>query len=91
MRKRSFAAFLAIFLVSGLGSGQTTVAARAGDLAEGAVVSEEQGVLVLNTTPCNAPAQSQYLQFHQPYRRRDLARASCSGGPTYTRVSVEQQ
>jgi hypothetical protein len=91
MRMRSFGAFLAIFLVSGLGSGQNTVLARAGDLAEGAVVKDEQGVLVLNTTPCNAPAQSQYRQFHQPYHRRDLGQASCSGGPAYTRVSVEQQ
>lgn len=91
MRMRSVGAFLALFLVCGLGSGQTTVPARAGDLAEGAVVREENGVLVLNTTPCNAPAQSQYLQFHQPYRRRDLIQASCPGRPAYTRVSVEQQ
>jgi hypothetical protein len=91
MRMRSLSAFLAIFLVCGLGSGQTTLLSRAGDVAEGTVVREENGVLVLNTTPCNAPAQSQYLQFHQPYRRRDLAKASCSGGPTYTKVSVEQQ
>jgi hypothetical protein len=91
MRMRTFGALLAILLVSGLGSGQAARLARAGDLAQGAVVREGNGVLVLNTTPCNAPAQSQYLQFHQPYRRRDLAQASCSGGPTYTRVSVEQQ
>lgn len=69
---------------------QTTAAARAGDIADGAVVNRNNG-LVLNTTPCKAPAESQYLQFHNPYHERNLGQASCPGGSTYTKVSVEQQ
>jgi hypothetical protein len=65
--------------------------ARTGDLAQGAMVREGGGVYVLNKTPCNAPGQSQYLQFHQPYRTRDLGQGSCAGGATYLKVSVEQQ
>jgi hypothetical protein len=91
MRERAIGKWLAIFLISGFGLGQNTVLTRAGDIAEGAIVREGGGVLVLNTTPCNAPAQSQYLQFHQPYRSRDLAQTSCAGGSPYKKVSVEQQ
>jgi hypothetical protein len=92
MRKGIFAVSLVILLMPDAGSGQSRADARAGDIANGVVVQEQVGVsLILNTTPCSAQPQSQYLVFHDPYRRRDLGQSSCPSGGNYARVSVEQQ
>ena len=90
MHKRVLGALLVVVVVAGIGSGQRTVQTRAGDVAEGERVREENGIFVLNTTPCNQPNQSQYLQFHQPYRTRSLGQGSCPGR-NYEKLSVEQQ
>ena len=91
MRTGLLTGLLITILLISMGNGQRNSAARGGDIAEGAVVSDANGVLILNITPCKATPDSDYLRFHSPYRRRDLGQASCPNGSRYSKVSVEQQ
>jgi hypothetical protein len=78
-----------LVLLAALCVAETTAPARAGDVAEGVVVNRNNGLL-LNTTPCRAPTESQYIQFHNPYRERDR-QASCPNGSTYAKVNNQRQ
>jgi hypothetical protein len=89
MQLRSATILLITLLACSAGMGQSPAQARAGDVAEGVVTQEGNGVLLLNVTPCKP--QAQLLQFHNPYRRRDLGQSPCPNGGSYAKSSVEQQ
>lgn len=66
--------------------------ARTGDIAAGELISTQNEVLILNTTPCESGRR--LVAFHQPYRviRKDTGMCKTGDGSRqYTRVQIEQQ
>ena len=55
------------------------VDAKTGDIATGAVESERENTLYLNTTPCKPPQQSYIVVFHIPYVKTPAGAVDCNG------------
>jgi hypothetical protein len=81
---------LLLFLTSS-GQTQRSLTAQVGDLANGEVLSEVQGHLLLNPKPCSAGRPDSVIDFHEPYKKRPLGNKTCPNGRNYMEVSVEQQ
>jgi len=63
--------------------------AKAGDVATGVVILEDQRQLRLDATPCNKTEDKTVILFRPPYRKVMLGKVNC---PTksYARVQVIQ-
>lgn len=70
---------------------QRSMSARAGDVANGEIVREADGHLLLNVKPCAEGDAQSYIDFHEPYGKRSLGNKSCPNGRAYEAFSIEQQ
>lgn len=70
---------------------QRSIAARVGDVANGEIVRESDGRLLLNVKPCAEGNADSYIDFHQPYGKRSLGQKTCPNGRSYEAFSIEQQ
>ena len=80
-----------LFLLTSSGQTQRSLTARIGDVANGEVVREAQGHLLLNPKPCSGSNPASVIDFREPYRKRALGNKTCPNGRTFEEFSVEQQ
>jgi len=73
------------------GQTQRNILARVGDVANGAIMLESAGRLLLNPKPCAEGNPDSVIEFHQPYAKRSLGNKGCPNGRAYEEFSVEQQ
>lgn len=79
----------ALLLICGFQSAERTGRdARPGEVASGEVISSDDMVLSLNTSPCDR--SQTIVTFHNPYRKIRSDGGACNGR-RYDRVEVEQQ
>lgn len=59
---------------------------KAGDVATGAIIDEENKELLIDTAPCKGKTQT----FHDPYKKKPLGTVTCNG-KTLERAEVRQE
>jgi len=64
--------------------------AKAGDIATGVILLEDQRQLRLDASPCAGTQDKVIVLFRPPYRKVPMPNVNCNGR-TYTRVQVIQQ
>jgi hypothetical protein len=64
--------------------------AKAGDIATGVILLEDQRQLRLDASPCARTQDKVIVLFRSPYKKVPMPNVNCNGRP-YTQVQVIQQ